>query len=254
MLPIPYLFIPKSGWSGTYSQPNFLWYDYGAATASTDTNNKNTVSGGQYTFMWDFSGNTRHSDLDSDMFYFPNASNGLPAARGTASFQGVNAFTGTFSGDTFTLIAIGDNKKTSSSNMRAFVYNEIVSSDSSMMNWTETFNVGGITYSRPYVEATQMSTSTFPDTYTFVTYSTPRDYTLFGQKIKGRTASVFTEGLQSTEKTLGTASGSGFAEVGVRLNGGTSSFVYELMIWDRHLTDNEINDVFGYLKNKWLGL
>jgi hypothetical protein len=229
MLPIPMM--NTFDWSGTYSQPNFLWYDYSAATASTDTANRNTISAGAFTRMWDFSGNSRHSDFNSTMYYRRNGQNGLSIGFGTASQDSVNGYTSTFSNTKMTIISVGKTSNLSQRYIQSLVYNSSFSlqaqSTSTVLQAYNSYN------SIPSIS---------------ITYSTPTFYVMYAVQVESASASIYSYD-QSNSGPINSFTSSTY-ECSVRLNKPESE-IYEFMVWDGHLTTQQINNVFGYLKSKW---
>lgn len=266
MLPIPYFFTRTSTWSGTYSQPNFLWYDFTAATASTNTDGKNTVAtNGTFNRAWDFSGNGRHSDVNNLIRWTNNAYNGRSGIVGTTTSQyGEIAYTGNNTGNSteFTMVVcIKHGYQVGNSGMaKAFApyqtqfYFDLTPSElpingtifyqQSTCNGNNQNQVtapvltdpivffgGTQSYDSPNNVASQTLFTEFGSSS--LTYSVNSNFgttpTCFDQSVY----QFYSFGLQNISQVL------------------NSKVHFELMIWDRLLTKQQVDDVFGYLNNKY---
>lgn len=284
MLPIPFFYTRRSTWSGTYSQPNFLWYDYSAATASTNTNEKNTVlSNGSFTRAWDFSGNSRHSDSVNQVRWIANQANGKSGVRSaTQSTFGQIYYTGTSTGTSsqFTIIVCmkGSTLAGAAGQGVAFAPNQtqMVLSTSLYSSPAEAdFNLQSYCWSNNY---SRNLTGSIPDllimcgsqSYNAATNVAEQTLTTeygstnivnicdnFGNCVQGTTYSV-TSNFGSDPTCFDRPLYSSLYQFGHQCNQifveGVTPIHYEFMVWDRLLTQQEQIDVFGYLDNKYRGL
>lgn len=257
MLPISYGFYTTGRqWSGTYSPANFLWYDFSAGTASTNTNEKNTVaSNGTLSRAWDFSGSGRHSTYNLNAGWLANGLNGKSAlvsqdnllfghcfydgaSTGTASTFTIISFSwfdGTSGGAGFGSIIAPNQARLDLLRSGDFA---IIGQHDAMQGIDSEIDITGRFNEYAIIGATQ----TFTNSTNLIQYR------------------VFADGYGSGN--YATASYSGFdsppgdtlVNFGINCNPKDDRKVFELMIWDRHLTSTEIEDVYGYINNKWFGI
>lgn len=239
MLPIPYFFT-RTTWSGTYSTPNYLWYDFGAATASTNTNDKNTIVSGRYSRLWDFTGNGRHS-FTTDIRYVNNFKNSLPVGGGSASSStAAFAQNATSLNTPFTIIVMGQSDSgAAESGLRGTIASPVSNGAVEMSN--EFDRVAGF----------NPNNIVFPTGMAIINYTGDKQSFLFGCKFTGTTMSAFYDGQTVTNTIPGTTQSS--SEVYITIGANANTYAFEFMVWNYELSDSQITDVFGYLSNKWLG-
>jgi hypothetical protein len=253
MLPIPMIKSYSIDWSGTYSQPDFLWYDFSAATASTNTTDRNTVSTtGTFSRAWDFSGNSRHSDSNYFARWSNNRRNGLSALTGVAAEICGVGFKSSF---------------TASSNNFTCISYSLGSSNFNQNVVIGTGSVDHVTRYRSVTNETYYTYGSYEGAGSELYYKFPSLVCIVGSTVSltSNVSSSTQNILNISELYSGTLSGtysSPFSTpyniyeelqyyVGVWMYQPTTNATCEFMVWNRHLSQSEMNDVYGYLQTKW---
>lgn len=222
MLPITYGLYSTLQWSGTYSQPSLVWYNAdGPWTLVSDNNfttNRYTVFGSvnRVHTMMDFAGSNDTYRLSGAL------SNG-----GTYVQDALNNKDGVLQNANDLIIA--NNLALSSNETIVILCSDIELERFRFDSYGyEILNVNGS------VTINSVASGYVPTA------------------ISGRVENVGSE--QIIAATFSLTDNSTYSNKGLLITPTYGGYLYEVMIWNRHLSQSELDDVFGYLKNKWYNL
>jgi hypothetical protein len=240
MIPIPMTPGDNIPCTYTFSVPNLLWYDFSAATASVETNGKNVVVGATFSKLWDFSGTTTYSTYGGSASYIGNYRNGLSTGLGFLDnpFYGVET---TLTSTTFTMIMIGFSV-TPFRPISAEISNALINRRFGLFRGTSN---RGIQINSPAGSGI--------DQFINLTYTDNSNVLIGGCTVSNTQSSIFTPyGDSNSGTVVGFTSSNTQTSITSNENPfGVGGGFAEFMMWDRILTQVEIDNAFNYLKCKW---